>query len=282
MYTAGGPNFRDIKQRLMSSNSNNVQKALQDLHTYLSKVMVLGGPPMLADLFARHEAEFDPFDIVPPLGSILRANPVNVVAIMVMGLLSFCGHIPLKAAVDQERVIPLSPRPWLGWILSSRLFLEFKTWLDKNSDADLEDFTIEAEHSDAYDASGPVDPKQKEAAHKRMETLLVCYKVCKQSKVAVVADVIMAKYDVLAQCFGGFRDTIHGVLEKEDEKLKGALIKAGEDSGASRARLEAAFAEATRKEVEEEVAIARDNLRKTKIEAQRAQAKLDIAGAIPE
>eukprot|EP00053_Salpingoeca_punica_P019420 m.196365 g.196365 ORF g.196365 m.196365 type:complete len:986 (-) comp17651_c0_seq2:408-3365(-) len=275
---ADAPNFRDIKQRLMSSNNNTVQKALQDLHTYMSKLMVLGGPQLLADLFGRNEAEFDPYEIVPPLATILRGNPVNVLAIMVTGLLGFCGHPPLKQAVDRERVIPANSRSWLGWILSSRLFLEFKTWLDRNPEADLEDFTIEAERSPNADTSVPVDPKQKEAAQKRMEILLVCYKVCKQSKVAVVSEVIMAKYDVLAQCFGGFRDIISGVLERQDTKLKNALTKSAEDSGAARARLEAAFAQATRAEVEEEVNIARENLRRTKIEAQRAQAKLEMAG----
>lgn len=114
-------NVLEIVRRLQSPHEQ--MGALLDLLDFILKKLAKGGVDYLLRESHDGVSRFAFHDMPKPLAEILRDKPGNIPAMMILGILGFCGDDTLHQKVMEQKVLPTNPDAWIRSLVGSKLFL---------------------------------------------------------------------------------------------------------------------------------------------------------------
>lgn len=128
----------DVPRALKRPASRDV--AVLALQKHVVAIVCNAGMEGLAEFAATGFGEMPLESMLRDIATIYLESPANVPALLILGLLGFCGHAGSYKTVRLLNVIPDNPNEWIGWLLGCRLFFEYSEWYTmKSGDAKRND-----------------------------------------------------------------------------------------------------------------------------------------------
>lgn len=254
--------------------------ALVTLHRYLVRIVSMGGNQYLFSRLDSGTLDFAIADVLDPVASVLRDAPGSVPAIVILGILGFCGHVPTYKLIRELHVIPPTVDEWVGWLLGCRLFCEYTEW----AAGDKKDaFKLTAEV--VYNDNNPTHPKitqevmemQRQACQLKVEQLMGVFGINGSPGDFRTVEEIMSRfpnyYLTYAKTFG----RVDVLLVKHEEELSRALGSLDVTKAAQKARAESERSGLELADARTKLAAAEASERQIRVELQRLQEKADAA-----
>lgn len=231
------------------------KQTLQEYHTFLvQKIAQIG----LEDFAAKIDDPTRPLGVdikgsIQPLADILKVQPGNSSALLILGILNFSGNPSINTYIKSMRAIPPTYDAWFGSLLGIRLYFDFVQWEVARRVQYTVPWTLDIEKNAAVGlknvAKMNVDQleRQREVAETKVLELIESFQTPELNgffdntpsafmphDIPVTASkTIMAKFDNIANAYQSLFLQVSERLKSHDKKLDDDRAKIPHQSGSA-------------------------------------------------